>query len=467
MTTVNQKNISILILEDEKNYRYLLAREFEEEGFHVEQEWNIQNALKKAETSEFDIILLDLNISGEESLEYLESFQANCPGSEIIFLTGYGTVEKAVNAVKKGAYDFIEKPCPFSSLKRVILKAYQKKCLSEDKENLALIHNQKLYDYKIIGKSKAIQNVMDLIQQVSKTDVPVLIVGESGTGKELVAREIHRQSLRASHPFVDINCSNFPANLFESLLFGHKKGAFTGATENQKGLVEAAKGGSLFLDEIGELEMSLQPKVLRFLETGEFRRVGEIRTLKSDTRILAATNRNLQEEIREKRFREDLYYRLNVFTIHLPPLRERKEDIPLLIQYFLGTHRNKKWKYSQEMVKAFMEYPWPGNIRELKNTIERLKILSKNQTISDESWKAMLFMNLDYGKEKESLGRDNFNDSGHLLSLQDLEKQHILKALKHFQGNKSQAAAALGISTRSLYNKLKQYEIEEKDDQEV
>jgi len=344
--------------------------------------------------------------------------------------------------MKLGAYDYLTKPCKLSELEVLVQKAYEKKKLKESNVNLREELKLKTPYGEVVGKSKKMRDVLRLVDKIAQSNSTVLIEGETGTGKELLAHSIHRQSLRCENPFIVIHCAALPETLQESELFGYERGAFTGAHKRKKGLVELADGGTLFIDEVGEISTSLQVKLLRFVETGSFRRLGGEKELHIDTRVIAATNKNLLGSIREGTFREDLYYRLNVVNLHLPPLRERKEDIPLLAQYFLQKGGVKK-KLTRNALSEMANYDWPGNVRELANALEVAAVMSSGDQIGVE--------HLPF-KAPGALSRQT-------KTLAELEKEHIRQALVSSGGNKTQAAKILGISVRNLYRKIKRYEL--------
>ncbi|MGD8724611.1 MAG: sigma-54 dependent transcriptional regulator, partial [Desulfobacterales bacterium] len=378
---------TILIVDDEKNYLTILSALLEEEGYEVLCASGGQEAFEIHKTSDLDLILTDMKMPGMDGIELLEKIKANDPDLPVLMMTAYGTVDKAVEAMQKGAYTYILKP--FDNERLII---YVKKAIATYqvvKENRRLrdaVESQFRFD-NIIGKSKKMRDIFDTIKKVAPSSATVLIEGESGTGKELVARSIHFNSARREKPFVAVNCSALAENLLESELFGHEKGAFTGAVATKKGRFELADGGTLFLDEIGELSANLQVKLLRVLQEKVFERVGGIRTISVDIRIIAATNKDLKREMIDNRFRDDLFYRLNVVHIALPPLKERKEDIRLLVNHFIKKYASERkdeapiMGVDQEVDRLFYDYNWPGNIRELENVIERVMILCAGDTI--------------------------------------------------------------------------------------
>lgn len=439
-----KKRSAVLVVDDEKEFCDFLVERLNRRGYQVVGLTNGTQALDELKVQTFDVAIFDLKMPDLNGLELLRKARELQPDLQVLILTGYGTIETAVEAMKLGAYDYLTKPCNLKELEIVLEKALEKKSIIT--RNAGLM--RALWPEGgavIVGQSPAIRKVLELIQKVADSEVPVLIQGETGTGKELVARNLHAWSRRAGQPFIAVNSGALPRELLESELFGYVKGAFTGALTDKPGLVEAAEGGTLFLDEVGEMDPALQVKLLRFLETGEFRRVGDNRLRSVDVRVVAATNRCIEKEVREGRFREDLYYRLNVITIHLPPLRERKEDIPCLVQYFLRRFSPHKEPppVSKEAMEALLAYDYPGNVRELANLIERGLLLAGDGPIRPE--------HLFYGWDTSRIG-----DQG-LRSLEEVEKEHILRVLKATGGNKTRAAQILGISLRNLYRKIAEY----------
>ena len=370
---------------------------------------------------------------------------------EVIMLTGQATIDSAVESMKMGAYDYLTKPCRLNELDILLQKACEKRQLSKENISLKRLATGKEQVKSMISQSDKMKPVLSLINKVSKTDSTVLIQGESGTGKELVARDIHEKSVRSKYPFVAVNCAALQDSLFESELFGHVKGAFTGADETRLGLFEAADKGTLFLDEVGELPINVQAKLLRVLEAGEIRRVGESKVIFVGTRIITATNKDLASEVKKGSFREDLFFRLSIIQISLPPLRERKDDIPLLAQYLLKKNKINvvDKKFSPDALESMTKYSWPGNIRELENLIENMLIVVDNKEIGvrdlPENIRGHIARN-DYGFDAD-------------VTLSDLEKQQIIKTISKMNGNKTRVAETLGISIKTLYNKLKYYHI--------
>lgn len=444
----------VLIIDDEEKLRKLLARIISLEGFEVLQAADCKAALKLLEQSEIEIVLCDVKLPDGNGVDFSKEIKAKYPILEIIILTAYGNIPDGVQAIKNGAFDYITKGDDNNKIIPLINKALEKVDLSKRIFQLEKqLGNKHSFD-KIIGKSKAIQSAIELARKVADTDTTVLLTGETGTGKELFAQAIHQQSPRAKNNFVAINCSAFSKDLLESEMFGHKAGAFTGANKDQKGLFEEANNGTIFLDELGEMAIDLQAKLLRVLETGEFYKIGESKATKVNARIIAATNRDLQKEIEQGNFRQDLFYRISVFQIQIPPLSERKIDIEALTEVFLQTFAlktNKKIKsYTKEFIEALKQHTWRGNIRELKNVIERSVILSEREILD------MDVLPIDF-KNKTFLTADGKQSSD--FELASAEKLHIQKVLYFTNGNKTKAAELLNIALTTLYRKLEEYHI--------
>jgi len=435
----NQKRI--LIVEDEAPFCRLLHKRLARKGNIIDSFESAEDALPVLEKRPYDIALIDIKLPGMDGIDLLATIKEKHE-TEVIIITGHGTIDSAIAAMKLGAHDYITKPCKLSELDIIVQKAYEKKKLQDF--NSRLMDELRLKtDYgEIIGQSRKIIELKALIKKIAQSNSTVLIHGETGTGKELVAHAIHRMSFRQNDPFIVIHCATLPDTLQESELFGYEKGAFTGAVKQKKGLVELADSGTLFIDEVGEIKPNLQVKLLRFLETNQFRRLGGEQEHQIDVRVITATNRDLLNEVNEGRFREDLYYRLKVMNIQLPPLRERKEDIPLLTEYFIEKIGSKK-KLTKNASEALARYSWPGNVRELANIIEVASILSKGKYIGIED---LPFRESRLSSEK-------------IKPLNEMEKEHIHQALIYCAGNKTRAAKVLGISLRNLYRKIERYNI--------
>jgi len=448
-------SISILIVDDEQDLLQLMIQRLKRKGYLVDGVSSGEEALATLKASDYDLGIFDIKMPGMDGIELLKESKKLSPDMEVIMLTGHGTIETAIDAMKGGAYDYLTKPYNLQELDIIIQKAVEKKMLFEENKRLKEVLQVEGLSFELIGEDQHFKKLLDMTRKVAMSHVPVLIEGESGTGKELIAKAVHSWSERSSQPFIAINSGALMENLLESELFGHVKGAFTGALNDKKGLVEMAHKGTLFLDEIGEMPMALQVKLLRFLETGEFRRVGDNQLRKVDVRLVAATNRNLEEEIEKGTFREDLYYRLNTMKLSVPPLRERKADIPLLANYFLQKYQQSygKKQFSEAAVDMLRNYHFPGNIRELAHLVERGTLLSLGEEIQAND----IFPN---GQRHEKRKSDH---EPPLLSIDELEKNHILFVLEQCEWNKTKAAEVLGISLRNLYRKIETYGIEKKE----
>ncbi len=439
---------TLLIVDDDEAIRRSLAISFRRE-FQILEAAEGNEALEIIRETPIDIVLLDQRLPDADGTEVLKEIKRLSPEVPVIMLTAYGTVKSSVKAMKLGAFDYIEKPYDIEEVKLTIANALKLRMLEEEINHLRLELKEKYALSGIIGKSKAMQDVFRLIKDIAPLDITVLITGETGTGKELVARAIHYNSSRANGPFVAVNCAAIPENLLESELFGYEKGAFTGAVKRKKGKIELAERGTLFLDEIGDMPSELQAKLLRFLEDRTFERLGGEENIKANVRIVAATNQDLTLAIKERRFREDLYFRLNTVTIYLPPLRKRLEDIPLLAEHFVQQY-NQSFKkdvkgISPEALSLLMQYDWPGNVRELKHVIERAVALCRGEMVTPKDLAL---------EPKEELGEEIY-DLNRILERH--EKAAIKKALMQTGYNKTKAAQLLGISLRSLQYKVKKY----------
>jgi len=452
----------LLIIDDEENMRHMLSAMLKKTGYHVDTASDGLQALKNLDQTAYDFILCDIKMPAMDGMTFLKEARGKTSDATVIMMSAYGTIETAIEAMKLGAYDYIAKPFKSDEVYLTLKKAEERENLK--RENLRLRERiRKIGDNhrfgQMVGKSKPMKAVFELAEKVACYNTTVLINGESGTGKELIARAIHFHSTRSQAPLVPVNCGGIPENLLESELFGYKKGAFTGADGNKVGLFEEADGGTIFLDEIGELPMSLQVKLLRVLQEDEIRRVGDSKTRRIDVRVVAATAKNLDEEIQKGNFREDLYYRLNVMPIRMPPLRERPEDIPLLSQFFLRRYGKELNKGPLEIAPPSMallvRYSWPGNVRELENSIERAVVLAEGNRLMPEDFPT----NLVHGREALSL--EALPDGFSLKSAQRaVEERLIVKALEETEGNRTHAAKLLEISYPSLLTKIKTYGIE-------
>jgi len=446
----------LLVVDDDASHRTMLKAVLSAEGYRIEEADDGDTACRAVEKNVFDLVLLDLRMRRMNGDAAQKKIAEISPDTPVIIMTAYGSVRSAVEALKSGAQDYLTKPVDVDELKILVTKILHHRKLEQENRNLKERLDAHFDFGNIIGRSPTMRELFDSMALVAPSAATVLIMGESGTGKELVANAIHHNSPRKDQPFVKVNCAALPESLLESELFGHEKGAFTGATGPKKGRFQLADRGTLFLDEIAEMAPTTQAKILRVLQEKEFEPVGGTRTIRVDARIISATNRNLEEEIGAGRFREDLYYRLNVVTLNVPPLRERSVDIPLLADFFLAryarkNHRNLKGIHSRAM-DLLLRHAWPGNVRELENVIERAVIMARGNMVMPESLPA----SFDDRQSRES-NRDPILASGR--SLKDVEKEMILKTLEDMGGNRTRTAELLGISRRTLQMKLKDYGI--------
>ena len=443
----------ILIIDDEEKLRTLLARIIGLEGFDVFQAFDCKSALNKLEQTDIDVVFCDVKLPDGNGVELSKKIKDKYPLLEIILLTAYGNIPDGVQAIKNGAFDYLTKGDDNNRIIPLLYRAIEKVDLVKQVQQLEKQLDEKHSFEKIIGKSKSIQKAIELARKVVATDTTVLLTGETGTGKEVFAQAIHQESKRSKQNFVAINCSAFSKDLLESEMFGHKAGAFTGAIKDHKGLFEEANNGTIFLDEIGEMALDLQAKLLRVLETGEYIKVGESKPTKVNVRIIAATNRDLQKEIEQGRFREDFFYRISVFQIHLPPLRERISDIEELAQYFfknITSKTNKRIKsLSREFIETLKQHPWKGNVRELKNIIERSIILCDDELTIEQ-------LPLEFQQHVSSKNGKTFS----AFDLASAEKIHIQKVLNYSNGNKTKTAELLNIALTTLYRKISDYGLE-------
>jgi two-component system nitrogen regulation response regulator NtrX len=440
----------ILIVDDEEGIRESLSGILEDEGYDILTADSGEEAVRMLRETSPDLIFLDIWLTGMDGIKTLQEIKAMKPDVPVIMISGHGSIELAVKATQTGAYDFLEKPL---SLERVLLvskRAIEKRTL--ERENIVLKENL-TRKWKLVGESQKISELREQMEMAARSNSRVLIFGESGTGKEVAARLMHEKSPRAGKPFIEVNCAAIPQELIESELFGHEKGSFTGAFEKKNGKFELADGGTLFLDEIGDMSLQTQAKVLRVIETQEFQRVGGNKNINVDVRIIAATNKDLREEVKKSSFREDLFFRLNVIPLFIPPLRERKEDIPLLVEYFLGSLASEYGKPPRkilpEALKYLQSYGWPGNVRELKNVIERLVIMTPSNIIDAR--------NLFIPVEHEGSGYFQYKT---LKDARDaFEKDYITKKLEENNWNISRTAEILDVERSNLHRKIKTYEI--------
>jgi len=453
----------VLVVDDEENFRHILSVILKKEKYEVDTASNGNEALQKISSDAFDQVLCDIRMPGMDGLDFLKEVQKIEAGTSVIMMSAYGTLDTAIEAMKQGAYDYISKPFKPDEVILTLRKAEERERLRKEIELLRKEIKKEYSFDNIVSKNEAMQRIFEVIQKVAQYKSTVLITGESGTGKEVVARTLHHQSDRSQRPFIPVNCGAIPENLLESELFGHSKGAFTDAIRTKKGLFEEADGGSLFLDEIGELPAQLQVKLLRVLQDGEIRRVGESKSIQIDVRIVAATVKDLVKEVNEGKFRDDLFYRLNVVPVHIPPLRERKEDIPLLITHFIKKHNQSLGKnvtgVEPKALEALMNYKWYGNVRELENTIERAIVLADGESIVPEN----LPMDIQTFREKMEILPLSEEEYSIKKSSKALEMMLIRRALKRTKGNHTHAARLLEISHRALLYKIKEYGITEGD----
>ncbi|HTW91858.1 MAG TPA: sigma-54 dependent transcriptional regulator [bacterium] len=438
----------ILVVDDDASIRSLMSEMLEDQGFEVLAAPDGTEALRRIRENDLNLVILDYWLPDFDGLKVLHEARKISPTLPVLMMSGYGTIKLAVQATKEGAYDFIEKPPDVDRVTVAIKNALEKDLLRRE---VATLKAETLAKYQMVGTSPAMQRLYEMIDRVAPSKASVLILGESGTGKELAAHAVHQKSAVAGGPFVRLNCAAIPHELIESELFGHEKGAFTGAVAQKPGKLELADKGTVLLDEIGDMDFHVQAKLLRFLQEGEFERVGGIKTLKVDVRTFAATNKNLEEEIKAKRFREDLFYRLNVVTLRVPPLRERTEDIPALAEHFLGKycaeHGVPLKALTDDAIDLLAAQPWPGNVREFGNVIQRLVVLLPQQTLSAHDIRPLV--TAETGSEQSA------SDGQSLKSARDdFERKHILKVLADCQGNITEAARILEIDRTTLYRTL-------------
>jgi len=446
---------SVLIVDDEPNAIKVLSAILSRDGYKITSAESTDKAINIIHGSKIDTVITDLKMPGRDGIELFEYVRRNFPDIPVIFLTAYGTVESAVTAMTCGAFYYFIKPPDYPKLKSIVSRAVEHRNLKREISELRSQLNDSTDNLRIIGKTAGIQRILETIESVKNSESSVLIQGETGTGKELIARALHYSSVRRDKPFVTVNCAAIPRELIESELFGYEKGAFTGASSRRIGRFEEAEGGTVFLDEIGELELSLQAKLLRVLQEREIERLGSNKKVRVNFRLISSTNLDLSEEVRKGRFREDLFYRINVIEIKVPPLRERKEDIPLMVSEFIkefSLRENKIVTVSEEVMKIFLDYQWPGNIRQLKNIIERAVVISRGDRITSR----------DLPDELNKILRANTIETkctnppmtSTLMPLRDLEIEAVREALRQCNGNKSKAAKMLGISRKTLYKRL-------------
>jgi two-component system response regulator AtoC len=452
----------LLVIDDEENMRHMLSKVLGKTGYIVETASNGHEGLKMIQKTDFDFILCDIKMPNMSGMDFLKAARDKIRTTTIIMMSAYGTIDTAIEAMKLGAYDYISKPFKTDEVYLTLKKAEERESLRQEnrllKERIKKIEGN--YDFgNLVAKSEAMQSMFQIAAKAAQYKTTVLILGDSGTGKELIARAIHFEGDRANMPLVPVNCGGIPETLLESELFGYKKGAFTGADKTKKGLFQEADGGTIFLDEIGELPLALQVKLLRVLQENEVRMIGDSKSIKIDVRVIAATARNLEEEVKKGAFREDLFYRLNVLSIKIPPLRDRAEDIPLLCDHFIerfNSRLNKKIKgIAPDAMSHLLEYAWPGNVRELENMIERALVLAEDSLLIVDHFPPEL--GRQFGGDK----MEGLFDGHSLKAAQKLmEKRLITKALKKTDGNRTQASRLLEISHPSLLSKIKTYGID-------
>jgi len=447
---------TVLVVDDDQAHRTMLRTLVSGWGYEISEADDGDTAIRMVHEKPYDLILMDIRMIKVSGLEALSQIKSYNPAIPVIIMTAYSSVETAVEGLKKGAYDYLTKPLDFDELRLAMERAMDHSHLKEENRLLRETLGARFDQRNIIGRSSAMAKLMETVAQVAPTEATVLITGESGTGKELISGAIHFNSPRKTGPFVKINCAALTETLLESELFGHEKGAFTGAHRRKEGRFLLADGGSLFLDEVSEMSLAMQVKLLRVLQEREITRVGGEEVIKADVRVITATNKDLIQEIEESRFREDLYYRLNVVTLNVPPLREREEDISLLAQHFLKVFAEKNHKIikglTPQAMDRLLKYEWPGNVRELMNAIERAVVLSRSEYLDEEDLPTVV-------KGDGPRGQDILSESGVPgdLSLGEIEKVTILKTLEASGGNKSEAARRLGITRKTLHKKLKKY----------
>lgn len=451
---MRKTDVHILIIDDEESILDSCMLVLKKSGYKVRVAANGVDGIQIFKNHFFHVVLLDLRLPGVEGMEVLRIIKEDNPETPVIIITGYASIESAVETIKHGAFDYITKPFSAEELRVVVNKALKSRDIFFETISLKTELKDKTHFDMVVGKSAAMERVLDVVRRVSTSESTVLITGESGTGKELLAREIHKHSSRVESPFVVVDCGALVESLFESELFGHIKGSFTGAFETKHGRFEVASGGTIFLDEISNISMNIQAKLLRVIQEREVTRIGSTKPINVDVRIIAATNENLAELVRHGKFREDLFYRLSVVPIHIPPLRDRKQDIPFLTEHFLKKycHRVKKptKNISPQVVKALSDYDWPGNIRELENTIERAVVLSPGDDIRLDD---LIYHGI--GTKFSLLP----SEDGQYKPLEEIESQYISAVLKAHHNNKSQTAKVLGIDRKTLLSKIKKFNL--------
>jgi len=448
----------ILVVDDSEGTRNLCSKILEKEGYAVQTAGNGEEALKLVGENSFDLVVTDLMMPVMDGMELLEQVKKSNPRIPVIIITAYASVATAVEAIKKGAYDYVPKPFNPGELQVTVEKALERLQLVEENIKLKEQLKDKYHFENIIGNSGPMQDIYKLVDKAARSNSNVVVYGESGTGKELIARAIHYNSGRAEKPFVAVSCGAIPETLLESELFGYAKGAFTGAVADKKGQFEVANGGTLFLDEIGDIPLTIQVKLLRVLQEREFTRVGSTKSIKMDIRLISATNRDLASEVENGGFRQDLYYRLHVVPIYLPPLRDRKEDVSPLAEHFLKKYckENKKGikGFSSDVMNQLMAYNWPGNVRELENIVQRIVTFEESDTATSDSLPPNFRQQVEYHERLYKDGVENLEEL-----VEKVEKQHIVRMLRETRGRRTDTASRLGIDRRTLYGKIKKYGI--------
>jgi DNA-binding NtrC family response regulator len=452
----------ILVVEDDASMGFFLSEAMRKEGYWVDVVASGEEALERIAQDRFNVVILDLKLPSMDGMEVLANIKATNPEMSVIMITAHGSKDIAIEAIRKGAYDYFTKPLDINEMRVVVKRALEREYLQDELRQLRETVEKRRGFHNIVGNSKGMREVFDIAETVFENDITVLITGESGTGKELIAEAIHYNSPRRAKPFVKLNCVAIPETLLESELFGYEKGAFTGATRQKLGKIELANQGTILLDEIGDMSLATQAKLLRVLQEKEVERVGGVKPIKVDVRIIASTNQDLSQLVREKCFREDLYFRLNVLPIHMPPLRERSEDIPLLVDHFISLSKAKFHKdiegFSEDAMNLLINYVWPGNVRELENVVQRAIILAKERAIEEWSLPPEIRRQRKEGYfDMEKLETDlPLNDKVEMI-VAEVEKKLIIQALDTVGWKREEAASLLGTSLKTLYNKMKRY----------
>lgn len=456
----------ILVVDDDENFRNLIRVPLTKEGFYVETIESGVRAAERIKETYYDLILTDLMMEGMSGLDLLKEIKKFSPDTIVLMITAHGSLQTAIEATKLGAYDYIEKPCSTAELLLKVQHGLERKRYESELKRLKDTVGEKYEFCNIISKNAQMRKIFDLIEQIAQTDITVLITGDTGTGKEMIAKSVHFNSVRKDKPFMIVNCAALTETLLESELFGHEKGAFTGAFKQKLGRFELADGGTVFLDEIGDIPLATQVKLLRVLQEREFERVGGTEVIKCDIRIIGATNKKLEKLIKEEKFREDLYYRVNVFPIYLPPLRDRKDDIPLLGAHFLKKYSKQQNKeiesISPEAMDILMNYDWPGNIRELENVMERATLLETGKVLQKVGLEEQLKIT-SRGKEKYFIDTTLTYKEYMRNIIAEAERKYILAVLKHSKGNIRMTADKVGLDRKTVYRKIKEYGIKKEE----